>query len=80
MLDKELLKLIGWNKKHIAYVVVLSIIGLLANLAITASICYVVNLAIITADGMLESLYRKRSRRKIGWQRTRQRVFQMIKQ
>lgn len=42
MLDKELLKLIGENKKYIAYVVVLSVLGLLANLGITASICYAV--------------------------------------
>ena len=31
-LDKELLKLIGGNKKYIAYVVVLSVVGLLATL------------------------------------------------
>ena len=55
MLDKELLKLIGGNKKYIAYVVVLSVIGLLANLAITASICYAVSLAMRAADGTLES-------------------------
>lgn len=55
MLDKELLKLIGENKKYIAYVVVLSVIGLLANLAITASICYAVSLAMQASDGTLES-------------------------
>ena len=55
MLDKELLKLIGGNKRYIAYVVVLSVIGLLANLAITASICYAVSLAMQAADGTLES-------------------------
>ena len=55
MLDKELLKLIGGNKKYIAYVVVLSVIGLLANLAITASICYAVSLAIQASDGTLNS-------------------------
>lgn len=55
MLDKELLKLIGGNKKYIAYVVVLSVVGLLANLAITASICYAVSLAMRAADGTLES-------------------------
>lgn len=55
MLDKELLKLIGGNKKYIAYVVVLSVIGLLANLAITASICYAVSLAMQASDGTLNS-------------------------
>lgn len=55
MLDKELLKLIGENKKYIAYVVVLSVIGLLANLAITASICYAVSLAMQASDGTLNS-------------------------
>lgn len=55
MLDKELLKLIGENKKYIAYVVVLSVIGLLANLGITASICYAVSLAMQAADGTLNS-------------------------
>lgn len=55
MLDKELLKLIGGNKKYIASVVVLSVVGLLANLAITASICYAVSLAMQAADGTLKS-------------------------
>ena len=55
MLDKELLKLIGGNKKYIAYVVVLSVVGLLANLAITASICYAVSLAMQATDGTLKS-------------------------
>lgn len=55
MLDKELLKLIGENKKYIAYVVVLSVLGLLANLGITASICYAVSLAMQAADGTLNS-------------------------
>lgn len=55
MLDKELLKLIGGNKRYIAYVVVLSVVGLLANLAITASICYAVSLAMQAADGTLNS-------------------------
>ncbi len=55
MLDKELLKLIGENKKYIAYVVVLSVLGLLANLGITASICYAVSLAMQASDGTLNS-------------------------
>lgn len=39
MIDKELLKLLGKNKKYIFYTVASMIVGLLANLLITASIC-----------------------------------------
>ena len=42
MFDKELIKLIGENKKYVAYVVLLMILGMLANIGITASICWAV--------------------------------------
>lgn len=46
MFDKELLKLIGGNKKYVVYVVLLMILGMLANIGITASICWAVYLLI----------------------------------
>lgn len=39
MIDKELFKLLGNNKKYIFFVVFLMILGLLFNIGITASIC-----------------------------------------
>ncbi len=44
MIDKELLKLLGGNKKYIFYTVGFMVLGLLANLTITASICQTVYL------------------------------------
>ena len=45
MIDKKLLALLGGNKKYIFYAVGLMIVGLFANLAITASICYAIQYA-----------------------------------
>ena len=45
MIDKKLLALLGDNKKYIFYTVGLMIVGLFANLAITASICYAIQYA-----------------------------------
>ncbi len=45
MIDKKLLALLGHNKKYIFYAVGLMIVGLFANLAITASICYAIRYA-----------------------------------
>ena len=42
MFDKELIKLIGGNKKYVVYTVLLMILGMLANIGITASICWAV--------------------------------------
>ena len=39
MFDKELLKLIGGNKKYVVCTVLLMVLGMLANIGITASIC-----------------------------------------
>lgn len=45
MIDKKLLALLGGNKKYIFYTVGLMIVGLFANLAITASVCYAIQYA-----------------------------------
>lgn len=45
MVDKDLIKLLGPNKKYIYYTVILMIIALLANIGITASICLAIELA-----------------------------------
>ena len=46
MIDKNLLRLLGDNKKYIFYTVGLMVLGLFANVGITAAICWVINLAI----------------------------------
>ncbi len=46
MLDKELFRLLGNNKKYIFYTVALMVVGLFANISITASICYALYLAV----------------------------------
>ena len=45
MINKKLLALLGENKKYIFYAVGLMIVGLFANLSITASICYAIQYA-----------------------------------
>ena len=42
MFDRQLLKLIGGNKKYVAYTVLLMVLGMLANIGITASVCWAV--------------------------------------
>ena len=42
MFDKQLLKLIGGNKKYVVYTVLLMVLGMLANIGITASVCLAV--------------------------------------
>ena len=46
MIDKNLLRLLGSNMKYIFYAVGLMVLGLFANVGITASICWAINLAI----------------------------------
>ena len=46
MIDKSLLRLLGENKKYIFYTVTLMVVGLFANVDITASICWAINIAI----------------------------------
>lgn len=45
MIDKDLLRLLGDNKKYIFYCVALMVIGLLGSVGITASICWAIRLA-----------------------------------
>ena len=52
MIDKELFKLIGGNKKYIFIAVLLQAIGLVANVAITGSVCYAVYLLTQNAEAM----------------------------
>ena len=56
MIDKELFRLIGRNKKYIFITVFLQVIGLIANVGITASICWAIYLAINKAE-LLNYLY-----------------------
>lgn len=46
MIDKNLLTLLGDHKKYIFYTVALMVLGLFANVGITASICWAIHLAI----------------------------------
>ena len=39
MIDKDLFQLLGKNKKYIFIVVAFQLLGLVANIGITASIC-----------------------------------------
>lgn len=50
MIDKELFRLIGGNKKYIFLAVALQTIGLIANVSITACICWAIYLAIAKAE------------------------------
>ncbi len=50
MIDKKLLHLLGDARKYIFYTVALMVIGLFANVGVTASICRVISLAISNAD------------------------------
>ena len=46
MIDKDLLRLLGGNKKYIAFCVGLMVLGLFANIGITASLCWAIALAV----------------------------------
>lgn len=46
MIDKNLLRLLGSNKKYIFYAVGLMVVGLFANVGITACICWAISLAV----------------------------------
>lgn len=52
MIDKELFKLIGGNKKYIFIAVLLQAIGLIANVAITGSVCYALYLLTQNAEAV----------------------------
>ena len=51
MIDKELLQLLGSNRKYIFYTVGFMVLGLFANLAITAGICRALWLLTTGSDG-----------------------------
>jgi ATP-binding cassette subfamily C protein len=53
MIDKQLFKLLGGNKKYIFYVVALQVLGLFANLGITASICWAIYILTTKGDALL---------------------------
>ena len=55
MIDKELFKLIGKNKKYIFIAVLLQVIGLIANVGITASICWAIYLAFTRSEPVMYS-------------------------
>lgn len=50
MIDKELLRLLGGSRKYIFYTVGAMVIGLIANLSITVSICYAIKLLSQSAE------------------------------
>lgn len=50
MIDKELLRLLGSSRKYIFFTVGMMVIGLAANLSITASICYAIQLLLQSAE------------------------------
>lgn len=50
MIDKSLLRLLGENKKYVFYTVALMVVGLFANVGITASICWAVGLTVNYAE------------------------------
>lgn len=52
MIDKQLFKLLGSNKKYIPLTVVLQVIGLIANVGITASICLAIGFLAENAEPM----------------------------
>ena len=62
MLDKELFKLIGGNRKYVAYTVLLMVLGMLANIGITASVCWAV--ALLIGDASPAAFLYPRSRRR----------------
>ena len=53
MIDKELFKLIGKNKKYIFVAVALQVLGLIANVGITASICWAIYLLTTKAEPLM---------------------------
>ncbi|MDE7076249.1 MAG: ABC transporter ATP-binding protein/permease [Clostridia bacterium] len=53
MIDKELFKLIGKNKKYIFVAVAFQVLGLIANVGITANICWAVYLLTTKAEPLM---------------------------
>jgi ABC-type transport system involved in cytochrome bd biosynthesis fused ATPase/permease subunit len=53
VIDKQLFKLLGGNKKYIFYVVALQVLGLFANVGITASICRAIYILVEKGEASL---------------------------
>ncbi|HQC54835.1 MAG TPA: ABC transporter ATP-binding protein/permease [Clostridia bacterium] len=53
MLDKGLFELLGKEKKYVGYITIIDLIGMLANVAVTACICLSIGLAIKRSDEVL---------------------------
>ncbi len=53
MIDKDLFNLLGKNKKYIFIIVFLQLIGLLANLSVTISICFCIKFVATKAQPLL---------------------------
>ena len=56
MLDKQLFKLLGGNKNYIFITVALQVLGLLANVGITASICWAIKM-LVEGEEILHFIY-----------------------
>ncbi len=52
MFDKELIKLLGGNKRYVIYTVLLMILGMLGNIGITGSICWAVYFLVKKYDAL----------------------------
>lgn len=46
MLDKELFQLLGKDKKYVVFITLIQLFGTLVNMMITASVCYVISIAL----------------------------------
>ena len=57
MIDKELFKLLGSNKKYIYLTVVAMLVGLFANIGITATICWTIYIAYQDVMGIVNSAF-----------------------
>ncbi len=53
MIDKDLLKLLGKNKKYVVYTVLVMLLGSFANIGITACICWAVYLLMSGSDAIM---------------------------
>lgn len=60
MIDKELLRLLGGGRKYIFYTVGAIVIGLIANISITAGICYAIRLLSQSAEPSAYRIYNSR--------------------
>lgn len=57
MIDKNLIKLLGKDKKYLIYLVILNIFALILNLGIAFTICYVIEISLQNKNNISFSLY-----------------------